>query len=332
MVLWKEQAYLDEIDRQRLDSSCYEKCPRNPFLDLVDGIIYCLSRAFEVGLLIKREYEYLKVNEYNIPTFYITPKVHKNMKKLPGCPIVSGMGGPLERVGKYIDKHIKHLVTELPSFVLDSSDILRKLKDLIIPEDCVLAGVDVESLYSSIPHETGVHVVSQWLEAGHPLAGPYNEFLLELLEMVLNNNCFMFNKKFFCQIRGVAMGAACAPSYACLHLGWWEKEDVYTHPAFDQFVTLWVCYIDDVLVVWRGSPEQFEKFILDLNKGNKNIFLTYNMDSFKIEFLDLMISKKGNRIATTTFRKPTAGDTLLHATSHHPWPLIFRARGYQLYN
>lgn len=127
------------------------------------------------------------------------------MEKPPGLSIVSGMGGPLERVGKYIHKHIKHLVTELPSFVLDSSHILRKLKDLIIPEDCVLAGVEVEFLYSSIPHETGVQAVSKWLEVRHSLAGPHNKFILELLDMVLNNNFFMFNKTFFHQIRGVAI-------------------------------------------------------------------------------------------------------------------------------
>lgn len=155
---------------------------------------------------MKKEYEYLKGNEYKTPTFYFTPKVHKNINKPPGRNFVSGIGGPLERLRKYVDKRVKRLVTELPSFVLDSSDILRKLKDLIIPEVCVLAGVDVKSLCSSIPHEAGVHAVFQWLEARHPLTGPHNEFLVELLQMALNNN-FLFNKKLFCQVWGVAMGS-----------------------------------------------------------------------------------------------------------------------------
>lgn len=39
------------------------------------------------------------------------------------------------------------------------------------------------------------------------------------------------------------MGATCAPSYACLHLVWWEKKEVYTDPAFAEHVELWVHYI-----------------------------------------------------------------------------------------
>lgn len=89
------------------------------------------------------------------------------------------------------------------------------------------------------------------------------------------------------------MGAVCAPSYACLHLGWWEREDVYTHPSFDQRVILFVQYIDNVLLVWRGPSKLLEKCFLDLNKNNRNIFLTSKIDLHQIEFLDLKIIKDG---------------------------------------
>ncbi|XP_040206678.1 uncharacterized protein LOC120937480 [Rana temporaria] len=118
------------------------------------------------------------------------------------------------------------------------------------------------------------------------------------------------------------MGASCAPSYACLHLGWWERQEVYHHPAFEKHVALWVRFIDDVLVVWRGTTAEFEKFMSELNNNTRNIFITFKVDREQIEFLDLMIRKEGRTIVTNTFRKPTAGNTLLHATSHHPWALI----------
>lgn len=87
------------------------------------------------------------------------------------------------------------------------------------------------------------------------------------------------------------MGASCAPSYACLHLGWWEREEVYNHTAFRQHVALWVPFIDDVLVVWRGTVSQFELFIKELNNNTRNIFVTYKVDSEQIEFPDLLIQK-----------------------------------------
>lgn len=163
------------------------------------------------------------------------------MEKPPGRPIVSGVGDPLERIDKYLDKRIKHLNKVLPSFVLDSAYILWKLLDLTTPE---LAGADVKSLYSSIPLEVGVHVVSIWPDTQHPLAGAHNKFLIELLELVLNKNVFLYIRKYYRQKRGVVMGATCAPSYACLHLGWWEKEEVYTHPSL-----CWACSLVGPLLV-----------------------------------------------------------------------------------
>lgn len=60
VVLWQEQEYLNDVYRQLNDQLYYEGCARNPFPELVDEINYCISRAFKVGLLKKKEYAYLK--------------------------------------------------------------------------------------------------------------------------------------------------------------------------------------------------------------------------------------------------------------------------------
>lgn len=57
------------------------------------------------------------------------------------------------------------------------------------------------------------------------------------------------------------MGAPWAPSYACLHLGMWEEQDVYTSSMYLGHVRLWLRYIDDVLVIWNGTSEDLNKFI-----------------------------------------------------------------------
>lgn len=70
------------------------------------------------------------MREYNIPTFYIIPKVHKNAKDPPGRPIVSVCQGPLEQIGKYLDLLLKDMVTDLKSFVQDTQHVLAKLDEL----------------------------------------------------------------------------------------------------------------------------------------------------------------------------------------------------------
>lgn len=51
------------------------------------------------------------------------------------------------------------------------------------------------------------------------------------------------------------MRAAWAPAYACLYLGLWEVEEVYASRMYRQHMHTWWRYIDDVLMIWKGTPD-----------------------------------------------------------------------------
>lgn len=127
--------------------------------------------ASEEGLLSKHELEHLKINDNNIPTFYIIPKVHKSLREPPGRPIVSAIRGPLEWVGKYLDGMLKSMVVDLQSYVKDTRYVLASITKIKLEEDILLVGIDVESLYTSIPHEWGIKAVDYFLEKHYPHCG-----------------------------------------------------------------------------------------------------------------------------------------------------------------
>ena len=49
------------------------------------------------------------------------------------------------------------------------------------------------------------------------------EFILEGIEIILNNNTFRFNGKHYHQTKGTAMGTKFAPVYATLVIGYLEE-------------------------------------------------------------------------------------------------------------
>lgn len=255
--------------------STYKKLEVTPFLSLVGTLNTKLKLGLEAGLLSKKEYNYLKVENYTIPTFYIIPKLHKSLSQPPRRPIVSAINGPLENVRKYVDSLIKDMVNRLPSFVRDTRDVLLKLLNLTLPEDVLLVGIDVKSLYTSIPHQRGIAAVVHFLEQDNSLIGAQNEFVAELLEFMLNNNFFQFLGLYYHQQRGTCMGAPWTPSYACLHLGLWEEEVVFKSSMYLGHCRLWLRYIDDVLIIWRGTVEEIMDFLSQLNINDRNIKLTY---------------------------------------------------------
>lgn len=129
-------------------------------------------------------------------------------------------------------------------------------------ENTILAFIDVDALYSSIPHDKGLDTVSSFLQERSRDNNEYNKFILDLLLFELTHNAFLFNGSHYLQVQGVAMGTTFAPSYANLYLGGLEDMAVYLNQ-----ITLWRRYIDDILIFWSGTQGTLTQFVETLNKN-----------------------------------------------------------------
>lgn len=87
----------------------------------------------------------------------------------------------------------------LPSFVKDSRDVLLKLLLISLPKGALLVGIDVKSLYTTIPHYWGIAAIVFFLEQHFPQMGAHNKFVVELLELILNNYFSQFLGKYYQQ-------------------------------------------------------------------------------------------------------------------------------------
>ncbi|CAJ0958160.1 unnamed protein product [Ranitomeya imitator] len=120
------------------------------------------------------------------------------------------------------------------------------------------------------------------------------------------------------------MGAACAPSYANLFLGFWERHIFQGDGAHaTDPVVGWFRYIDDVLMIWNGGETSLSKFMQELNHNTFNLKFTYSWHKTKIDFLDITVCvAEDGSIETDLFRKETSVNSLLHASSAHIYSVI----------
>ncbi|XP_068115012.1 guanylate cyclase 2G-like [Hyperolius riggenbachi] len=253
--------------------------------DLIDDAIGRGVITAEVGST-------LKVENPTTPTFYALPKVHKNLVRPPGRPIVSGNGSLTERISVYVDKHLQPHVHRLPSYVRDTLHLLGILEGLQLPVGCLLVTLDVEALYSSIPQGRGVEVVGKFLSEMDVGELPHNSFILDLLTFILQNNVFVFDGVHYLQVQGAAMGTTCAPSLANLYLGDWERH-LFGSDALVGYlchIVAWHRYIDDVLMFWTGGVELLNEFVAILNHNNWNLKFTVEYNEHSLAFLDLKIN------------------------------------------
>lgn len=88
-------------------------------------------------------------------------------------------------------------------------------------------------------------------------------------------------------------------------------------------VVVWFCYIDNILLIWSGPDGLLQTFVQQLNINTFNFTFTMTSNTNQIKFLDIYIHKDTNGILTSSlYRKPTAGNGILHATSFHPNNLV----------
>lgn len=82
-------------------------------------------------------------------------------------------------------------------------------------------------------------------------------------------------------------------------------------------------YIDDLFLIWTGTKDRLLEFVQSLDDNDFNLKFTFKFDHGQIPFLELSIIKQPDgTLGNDLYRKPTAGNTLLHATSAHPKPLV----------
>ena len=115
-----------------------------------------------------------------------------------------------------IDFLLKPSMQDGWSYIKDTGDFLKKIKHLAkIPKGVILVTADEVELYPNIPHDLGLQSLRKRLnETG--ISKLPTEKIITMVEFVLKNSYFEFNKKVCKQISGAATGTKFAPPYASI--------------------------------------------------------------------------------------------------------------------
>ena len=100
----------------------------------------------------------LSVNKPRTAQLYLLPKIQKNVRPVPGRPIVSANDSETERISAFVDHFLAPIVRQSRSYLRDTSDFLNKLTAV---QDTkagdILVTLDVSSLYTNIPNLEGLN-------------------------------------------------------------------------------------------------------------------------------------------------------------------------------
>ena len=210
-----------------------------------------------------------------------------------------------------MDILLKPFLSKIKSYVKDDSDFLKKCKRNLI-KNSKLVSFDVTSLYTNIAHELGLKAIEYWFPV--LIHSRFNKsFIIEALKLVLKNNHFVFNKEFFHQIAGTAMGTVVAPTYATLVMQYLEIQ--FCKKCKNEFGVNngkyieenWHRFLDDCNIALDATNINPLKNFYILNNIHYNIKFTMEQHNLYLPFLDMMINKdpETNNIWMDIFHKKT---------------------------
>ena len=186
-----------------------------------------IERFKKQKLIIETVAEGMRRNDPKTPKVCLRPTIHKEGNL--GHPVVSSVNCHTANISKYVDYHLQPIVKEIPSYVKDAQDFLKKLEKLKdIPQESLLVTLDGKSLYTNIPNNESIKAVKESYEK-------YKE------KVVFN---FVFNCTHYIQTMGCAMGKICAPSYTNIFMTNFEaKTSIHTLKKS-------LCYNLDILTTY----------------------------------------------------------------------------------
>ena len=237
---------------------------------------------------------------------------------MPMCPIVSACGTATYNTAKFITKILQNYCGKTSSYIKDSTDFIKKIKHLSInPEEETLVSFDVSALFTSIPVPVALQVINSKISTCTNFTNvckiPTEKFI-KLLEFTLTNCIFCFNKKFYKQLQGAAMGSPVSLAIANIYMEYSESLAICSSPTLIKWQFR---YVDDVHSATR--KDQVNKLQEHLNSIDPHIKFTIELpETDGLPFLDTLTKPTPNSTESTVSRKPTHTDRYLEYNSNHP--------------
>ena len=305
-VILDRDFYTDGINEILSDETKFTKINRDPTEALKKELNLLISQVRRGS----QDSNMQKLSGHFDPGYiYANPKIHKRLENPPLRPIISQIG----TVTYDISKHVNNIIGKyLPKqFQADSTyeflSILRSCQNVKM-----LASLDVESLFSSVPVLETIDIIIKNVYDTPTVTPPPaipRDTMRRLLEICTTLTPFRnINGELYVQKEGVSMGNPLGPTFANYYMCDLENRIFSMYP--DCKPSMYVRYVDDICICVDNYHSILK--LKSLFEQHSVLKFTHELETKKsMPFLDVLIQRKHQTIKTSVYTKATDyGDCL----------------------
>ncbi|CAF4942368.1 unnamed protein product, partial [Rotaria socialis] len=178
------------------------------------------------------------------------------------------------------DKHARSTT------IIDGVDLIHRLEAYTtngyLKPKTYLCTFDITDLYTMLPQKESLHILI--------------EFLLQ------HENVFAYEKKFYRQVIGGAMGSAFTLTLANIFMWKWQRQLAHRLQVLNE---IYGRYVDDTFLTSNDSLQSIDQMLDEANDLHPNIKLVRKIGR-GVPFLDVIIENRKGTLTTSVYHKEAA--------------------------
>ncbi|CAF4535104.1 unnamed protein product [Rotaria sp. Silwood2] len=311
-----------KAEAYRTRTNAYIELTYNPLREIFLKVVHELN-DLRVKKLI-RAWQHKRMlpdrRKTKLAHMYFVPKAHKI--GIPLRPITSSIHAPTTGISRLLDLLIRPIFDEKvkSTTFIDGVDLICRLmkyqEEGLLQPSTIFCTFDITDLYTMLPQQESLDILVNFLRhfGFEQVAGIPLDVIRKLAHIVLTENVFVYNKKYYRQILGGAMGSPFTLTLANIFMWNWEKEFAN---KLNSSREIYGRYIDDVFFTWNGTVQDFKHELKKLNQLHPNIKLVHEM-GIKVSFLDVLVHNDNGILSTSVYHKEAAEPYVVPFVSDHP--------------
>ncbi|CAF3301814.1 unnamed protein product [Rotaria socialis] len=314
--------YEKKAEAYRQKTGAYIKLDSNPLRSVFDKVILLLNDLRSKKYILSWQLDKMmpKRETVQLAYLYFIPKPHK--AGTPLRPIVSSMSMPTTGISKFLDKLIRPIFDKhaRSTTIIDGVDLIHRLEAYTtngyLKPKTYFCTFDITDLYTMLPQEESLDILIEFL-VQHCYQKVQNipiDIIRKLALIVIKENVFVYEKKFYRQVIGGAMGSAFTLTLANIFMWKWERQLVHRLEVSNE---IYGRYVDDIFFTSNDSLESIDQMLDEANNFHPNIKLVRQIGR-SVPFLDVFIHNSKGALKTSVYHKEAAEPYVVPFGSDHP--------------
>lgn len=314
-VAMDADSYYEKASSLLDDTNTYKKLSNDPtstFQKRNNDLVNILLKKGMIDEILAKK---LKIYNATAPKFHAFPKIHK--ENIPLRPIVASINTPTTAISAFVAGILTVALGNHRDYnIINSFEFAEQYNNFQLPADHVLVSFDVVSLFTNIPLDLVIEVITiKWDIIQQHCSLDLDNFI-RVVKFIFDTSYLSYRDEFLLQIFGTPMGSTLSPILSSIVMDY-LLDKLMTLIQFQ--IPFLRKYVDDLIC---GIPsDMVELTLATLNSLNDHIQFTVEMedDNNSVPFLDTRVIRTAeSTIALDWYQKPTSSGRYINFYSSHP--------------